>query len=235
MHRPDTCLLIEIGRASAVSDTLQGSSIQVCSFMASRPYVQRRRAESTSRTHDAILDAAASLAATTSLAALTISAIAERAGVQRLTVYRHFGDEGALLAGLVARWRARSAFPVPESWTVRHDPRQRLRTGLDELYVFYERDAALAVLLRDRATTPGLDTLLEPFDQLLADARRVLLDPWAVQGRGRAWIEAMVAHALRHSTWQSLVAGPEAAGLSSADAARVMSRVVAEIARDPYG
>lgn len=206
--------------------------------MASRRYVQRRRAESTARTHDAILDAAVALAATTALPALTISAIAERAGVQRLTVYRHFGDEGALLAGLVERWRTRAPLPAPAGWAARHDPRQRLRTILDEVYAFYERGGTLFdVLLRDRATTPGLDALLAPLDALLDQAHRVAVEPWGAQGRARSWIEAMIAHALRHSTWRSLVAERGAsggAGLASADAARVMSRVVAEIARDPY-
>jgi AcrR family transcriptional regulator len=219
---------------TCASSAIRGYSY-VYSIVSSRPYVQRRRAESTSRTRDAILDAAASLAATTSLGALTVSAIADRAGVQRLTVYRHFGDEAALLAGLVGRWRARAPFPAPESWAVRHDPRQRLRTGLDELYAFYERDdAVLVVLLRDRATTPGLSELLAPFDAMLDVAWRVLLEPWGAQGRARAWIEAMIAHAVRHSTWRSLAVEPGGGALSPSDAARVMSRVVAEIARDPY-
>lgn len=202
--------------------------------MASRPYIQRRRAETTARTRDAILDAALALAAGKSLGALTISAIAERAGVQRLTVYRHFGDEAALLEGLVARWRSRGSLPDPGSWKARHDPRQRLRAALDELYAFYERDdALLAPLLRDRAAVPALGPLLASFDSMLEEARRVLVEPWGVQGKARGWIEALVAHAIRHSTWGSLVGG--AGALSSSEAARVMSRVVAEVARDPYG
>lgn len=204
--------------------------------MPPRPYVQRRRAESTARTRDAILDAALALASGTSLATLTISAIAERAGVQRLTVYRHFGDEPALLAGLVARWRSRGGFPDPNAWKARHDPRQRLRGALDELYSFYERDdALLGPLLRDRGAVPALGPLLAPFDAMVEEARRVLVEPWGVQGRARGWVDALVAHAVRHSTWRSLVGDSAGGGLASPDAARVMSRVVAEIARDPYG
>lgn len=207
--------------------------------MPARPYVQRRRAESTARTRDTILDAALQLAATRPLGALTVAAIAERAGVQRLTVYRHFGDEPALLAGLVARWRSRGGAPDPAAWKARHDPRQRLRSALDELYAFYERDdAVLAPILRDRAAVPALDALLGPFDAMLDDARHVLVEPWSVQGRARGWLEALVAHAIRHSTWRSLRGegdDPAGGGLPSSDAARLMSRVVAEVARDPYG
>ena len=43
----------------------------------------------------------------------TISAIAERAGVQRLTVYRHFPDERALLAACSAHYAAGHPGPIP--------------------------------------------------------------------------------------------------------------------------
>jgi AcrR family transcriptional regulator len=44
----------------------------------------------------------------------TISAIAERAGVQRLTVYRHFPDERALLSACSAHYAAGHPRPDPD-------------------------------------------------------------------------------------------------------------------------
>ena len=38
--------------------------------------------------------------------ATTVSAIAERSGVQRLTVYRHFPDEAAIFQACSAHWSA---------------------------------------------------------------------------------------------------------------------------------
>ena len=44
----------------------------------------------------------------------TISAIAERAGVQRLTVYRHFPDERALLSACSSHYVVANPPPDPE-------------------------------------------------------------------------------------------------------------------------
>jgi AcrR family transcriptional regulator len=50
-----------------------------------------------------VLDAALELAAASGLQHLTMDAVAARAGVGRMTVYRRFGDKAALLAALGAR------------------------------------------------------------------------------------------------------------------------------------
>ena len=63
-----------------------------------RKYTKRRRAESEQETRRRITEAAVSLHGSVGPARTTISAIAERAGVQRATVYRHFPDEESLFA-----------------------------------------------------------------------------------------------------------------------------------------
>ena len=55
-----------------------------------RKYELRQRAQSQAETRQRIVEATVELHDSVGPARTTISAIAERAGVQRLTVYRHF-------------------------------------------------------------------------------------------------------------------------------------------------
>jgi AcrR family transcriptional regulator len=197
-----------------------------------RPYRQRLRARQQEDTRRRVLDAAIALYESVGPAASTISAIAELADVQRLTVYRHFGDDGALLAAAHAHWRARHPPPDAARWRAVPDPRQRLRGALDALYAWYESSAPmLAALIHDRARLPGLAPLVEPFDQYMQGMRDALADGWGVTGRPRGWLVALIGHAASLETWRSLV---RVQGLSSVDAARLMARTVADLARDPY-
>ena len=197
-----------------------------------RPYRQRLRARQQEDTRRRVLDAAVALYASVGPAAATISAIAELADVQRLTVYRHFGDDGALLAAAHAHWRARHPPPDAARWRAVPDPRQRLRGALDALYAWYESAAPmLAALLHDRSRLPALDPLVAPFEQYMLGMRDALADGWGVTGRPRGWLVALIGHAASLETWRSLV---RVQGLSSVDAARLMARTVADLARDPY-
>ena len=63
-----------------------------------RPYRLQRRAEQQEETRQRIVAATYALHREIGPARTTISAIAERACVERLTVYRHFADEASLFA-----------------------------------------------------------------------------------------------------------------------------------------
>ena len=102
--------------------------------MATRKYQQKRRAEQQSDTRRRIVEAVAALHGEIGPARTTIKAIAERAGVERLTVYRHFADEGALFAACDAHFRAETLPPDPASWADVTDPAERLRTALLAFY-----------------------------------------------------------------------------------------------------
>src|SRR3954453_22031904 len=73
-----------------------------CSFYPGMPY---RRTENVTRKlaarHAAILDAARDLAAEGGMAAVQISAVAQRAGIAAGTVYRYFPSKAELFAALV--------------------------------------------------------------------------------------------------------------------------------------
>src|SRR5579859_1136935 len=97
----------------------------------------RRRAEHVDQTRQRIVEATVELHGTVGLAATTIAAIADRAGVTRLTVYRHFPDEAALIGACSAHWISQQQPPDPGTWSRIGDPAERLRAGLADLYRFY--------------------------------------------------------------------------------------------------
>src|SRR5918999_188498 len=79
----------------------------------SRSYRMSRRAEGVAETRQRIVEATVELHGTVGPAASTIAAIAERAGVTRLTVYRHFPDDEALWAACSGHWLSQQDPPDP--------------------------------------------------------------------------------------------------------------------------
>ena len=105
-----------------------------------RKYRKRRRAEQEEETRRRITEALVDLHGSVGPAGTTIREIAERAGVQRATVYRHFPDEASMLAACSAHWAEQNPFPDPGAWAAIDDPDRRLRAGLSEIYAFYSRN-----------------------------------------------------------------------------------------------
>lgn len=198
----------------------------------SRRYVMRDRAAAADHTRRRIVEAAIALYEARGPADTTFSAVAQHAGVQRLTVYRHFPDERLLLDACWAHWAALHPLPAIHRWEVIPDPRQRLRTALDAVYIYYEAAGALLErMLVDRERMPALAEVMSPFDRWTGEARAALVDGWGVHGRPRQWIAALVEHALRFTTWASLT---RAGILQPGEASRILCRAVADIGRDPY-
>jgi AcrR family transcriptional regulator len=104
-----------------------------------RPYRMTRRAELEAQTRLRITESAAALHERLGPARTTVSAIAERAGVRRSTVYRHFPDEETLFDACSAHWRAANPAPDPRAWEAIDDPDERTEAALRELYAFFER------------------------------------------------------------------------------------------------
>lgn len=154
----------------------------------------------------------------------TVSAVARRAGVQRLTVYRHFPDEAALQGASGARWLEEHPLPDADRWLAVADPRERTRGALGEVYALYsEAGALLDSLHRERERVPAVRPALDVLDAYLTVSRDLLAHGWGVRGRRRRRLLAALGHALAFSTWRSL-AGQR--GLSDAEAADLMARLV---------
>src|SRR6185295_2072943 len=115
-----------------------------------RTYTLKRRAEQQADTRRRIVEAAVDLHGSVGPALTTISMVAERAGVQRHTLYAHFPDERSLFLACSGLTVERDPLPDAEPWRAIEDRRERLRVGLSAIYAWYERNAALAgCVLRD--------------------------------------------------------------------------------------
>lgn len=181
----------------------------------------------TNQTRRRILDAVVALHREVGPAATTITAIAERAGVQRLTVYRHFPDERALLEACSAHWQAAHPAPDPAAWAGIPDPHRRLLTALLELYAYFDRGSdMIARVLRDQDELPTLREIMAPWHGWVAEIAGGLSAGWGVDEPRQALVRAAVGHTLRFWTWLSL----REEGLSNQEAARLMAGFVGGLA-----
>jgi AcrR family transcriptional regulator len=171
-----------------------------------RKYEQRKRAESVAETRRRITEAAVELHETVGPARTTMSAVAQRAGVQRQTLYRHFPSEEALLGACSAMFWEHAPPPDAAAWRSIRDPGERLSAGLDETYRYFERAAPmLAGVERDRESIPGVESHMAPFDAFHERALDVLSAGWGARGARARLVRTAVAHALAFETWASLV------------------------------
>jgi AcrR family transcriptional regulator len=190
-----------------------------------RKYEMKKRAERQRETRHRIVEATLELHRTRGPANTTISEIAQRAGVNRLTVYNHFPDISDLLRACSRSWTERHPAPDPTPWAQIDDPQQRLRKALTELYGFYARTEPMrANVLRDAETMPELAALLEgsvvPY---LGAVRDLLAEGWEVGGGGRRRLLATLKLAIAFHTWRSL---ERESGLSREEAVETMLEAV---------
>jgi AcrR family transcriptional regulator len=163
----------------------------------------QKRVESVEATRQRITEAAVALHEEVGPAATTISAVAERAGVQRITVYRHFLNEPALIQACNAHWEAAHPAPDPASWRGIADPPQRLRHALAELYAYYRAGAPmLEMVLRDLAAMP--EDVARSFSEFDAAMIEALEAGAHLRGRAKQRRVAVLGHVLGFATWRSL-------------------------------
>lgn len=184
-----------------------------------RSYTQKRRAESQAETRRRIVEAAVALHGTIGPAKTTISMIAEKAGVQRHTLYSHFPDERAMLMACSGHALERDPPPNADPWRAIADRHERLRAGLTAIYDYFARnDELLTCVLRDAEVHPivrevsalrygpGVGAWHEVLGENLKDSQR-----------------AMLALALSFHTWRTLTAE---AGMKQKDAVDAMARAI---------
>jgi AcrR family transcriptional regulator len=189
-----------------------------------RRYQLRKRADAMEATRRRITEAAFELHGTVGPARTTITAIAERAGVQRQTVYRHFPTEDDILAACSQHHYERDPLPDPEAWRAIADPAERLASALDELYAYYERNEAIwSNVLRDETLVESLATTLPGFWAYLDGAAAALAAGWNVRGKRRAMLVAAARHAVDFRTWRSLARD---GGVSRAGAVELTTAMV---------
>ena len=187
----------------------------------------RRRAEQVDQTRQRIVAATVELHGSVGPAATTVTAIADRAGVTRLTVYRHFPDDAALFAACSAHWISGQQLPDPGAWSQVGDPAARLRSGLADLYRFFRTGAGMLTgIYRDFAVLPAeQQQALRDQDTLFRD---VLTAPFGRAGDEHRRLHAVVGHAISFWTWHSLCLDQ---GLTDAEAVDAMAGMVLAITR----
>lgn len=194
-----------------------------------RTYTKRVRAQNEARTRRRILDATLDLWEESGPAATSITAIAHRARVQRLTIYRHFGDDASIAAATWKRFHELHAAPDPAGWASVDDPAKRLRRAIRSVYAFYRENRAF--LERVLPEIPRLPALREAYDQHRRYQEGVIATletGWTPRGKPRrALLAAAFELAVRFSTFQALAD----AGLTDRDAARFHDRLIRSLAR----
>jgi len=190
-----------------------------------RRYELKKRAEVQAETRRRIVDATIELHRTVGPLAATVAAIAERAGVSRLTVYRHFPEEVELLRACTSGYHLAHPPPDPTPWLAIDDPRRRLEVALRDLYAYFAaNEPMLANGMDAYGVMPALQRALEP---LLEGARRMqqlLSTGWGVDDKPGSMLSAAVGHAVAFPTWRAL---RHAQGLTNAQAVRLMVGLVA--------
>ena len=183
-----------------------------------RTYTLKKRAEQQAETRQRIVDAAVELHSTVGPSETTLSMIAEKAGVQRHTLYAHFPDERSIFQACSAEAHQRDPNPTADAWRGIADPTERLSTALTDLYGWYERNAQLlSNVMRDVERHPMVQEIQRT---RVAPVRKGWLD---VLGEGRSETQRAMLHlALSFHTWRSL----HDAGLKQKAAVKAMVHAV---------
>lgn len=197
-----------------------------------RKYELKARAESQERTRQRIAKAAAKLHEEVGPAGTTVAEIARRAGVSRLTVYKHFPDNAALYPACSAHYASEHPLPDFAAALSPEDPVDRVRSVLRTVYagLYRERRPMMRNLYRDR----GLDSALDDFmrsnlDAAISGVEDALVAGFELDGDGAARLRALIGVALEFWTWERLTND----GADDEAAADLMTEAIAGVAGVP--
>jgi AcrR family transcriptional regulator len=190
-----------------------------------RPYRKTRRADLEEQTRLRITESTVALHQELGPARTSISAVAERAGVRRSTVYRHFPDDEALFDACSSHFRTANPPPDPGGWAGIEDPDERTAAALRALYAYYRHvEPMYTSLLRDEPFVPIIARLLRGFYGYLDVIEDGLMAGRGLRGRAARRTRAALGHALAFPTWRSLAIDQE---LGDDDAVALMGVLVA--------
>ena len=192
-----------------------------------RAYEQTARARSHADTRLRVIDATVALYASSGPGRTTISAIAARAGVQRLTVYRHFPDDRTLMRAAWDRWTSEHPLPANGPWAEIDDPAARLQLALAEIYAWFRATEDMtAGIQRDLPELPVLQEVAAPLTEYWASVRVVLEAGWKLRGPRKLRLGAVVGHAVEFETWRSLARAQRLGDVEAAELMVLLARAV---------
>lgn len=173
--------------------------------MNKRKYTKTRRAEQQDRTREKIVEATVTLHEKLGPANTSIKAIAEKAGVQRLTVYRHFPDDTSLFQACTSHYLGQHPPPNRGDWAGIQEASERSHAALLAFYRYYRSTEKMwSVAYRDIDKVKALQLPMGQFQAYLDQVRDDLLASWNVKQADRKSLAITLRHCLRFTTWASL-------------------------------
>jgi AcrR family transcriptional regulator len=196
-------------------------------------YELKKRAERQEETRLRIARATLELHEILGPALTTRSAIAERAGVTRPTVYSHFPDELSLGKACSSLELSDNPLPDPRPWQEIVDPEERMRVALAELYAYFRRREGLWTnILRDQEMPhidddPGAhetdDEIMTPIVAHWERMTETLAGGWESPGGPPQSLLGAIGLALDFQTWRTMT---RQQGLSDEQAIELMVGMV---------
>lgn len=184
----------------------QGLIKQLCLLnMKKRKYTKTRRAEQQDETRAKIVEATVILHEELGPANTSIKAIAEKAGVQRLTVYRHFPDDASLFEACTTHFLGLHPPPNMAEWAEIDNASERSHTALLSFYRYYRRTEKMwSAAYRDVDKIEALQGPMSQFEAYIDQVSDDMVKAWNKTHNTKKQLRITLRHGLRFSTWQSL-------------------------------
>jgi len=173
--------------------------------MDKRKYTKTLRAKQQENTRERIVEAVVALHEKLGPANTSIKAVAEKAGVQRLTVYRYFPDDFSLFEACTSHWLKLNPPPHMTDWEKFSVAEERTSAAMLAFYNYYrETEAMWTGAYRDVESIEALQVPMRRFEEYVDLVRDDLLANWKVTGTRRQQLFITLRHCLRFTTWRSL-------------------------------
>lgn len=135
----------------------------------------------------------------------SIKAVAEKAGVQRLTVYRYFPDEDSLFQACTSTWLSLNPPPNVTEWADMDHAAERSYAAILAFNNYYRRTETMwKGAYRDVDDVGALQKPMAMFEAYLDQIRDDLLAAWKARGKKKQQLSITLRHCLQFSTWDSL-------------------------------
>lgn len=192
-----------------------------------RPYRKKKRALTEEETRQRIIEAAVATHEVKG-AASSISEIARLAGVGRVTLYRHFPDEVALISACTSHYLALHPLPDLERWAAIADPHERLHKGLSDTFAFHrETEQMMTQSEHAVALNPVLADLIKPMIDYWNAAADILAQGWSDGETAPRFVRETIGLALALPTWRGMTTEQ---GMTDDECVELFSGIIVSLA-----